>query len=471
MVGLAIRFDLGRYHANPWGSHVNDAAVEWPPSPWRLLRGLYSVGRTHLALAERQGDLDRALAALATAPPPTFQLPPATAAHTRHYMSVPSGPSEKSAKILDGFLAVDPEAELVAWWEANLDAAARGALSGAARALGYLGRSESVCTAALKSDAERAEPLAKPLADFDGATAELDKVDLLCVDAGDPIRALATSVAEIRRERRFRPPGTREVAYGVPRVDAVARGRGRRDALAPDLALFRLRGASRPALTEAVAAAQLLRSALQSRFGGLHDGGTSVTFSGRAGEDSRRDQHQHAHFLALPDAHGRRVDRLVVWAPEGFGDGEVAALGAVRRLWAPRRGKEIADLPLALGALGRAEEMRLPAVLGPARKWQSLTPFGLVRHPKVKRGKTVDSPEEQVARELAYRGLPKPRAIAVERGSQWHRFRSSKVGTSRTGRAPLTGVTLRFDEKVSGPIALGALSHYGLGLMRPVDPA
>ena len=144
MVGLTIKFDLGRYHANPWGSHVNDAAVEWPPSPWRLLRGLYSVGRTHLALSERQADLDRALAALATAPPPTFQLPPAEAAHTRHYMPVPGGASEKSAKILDGFLAVDPGAELVAWWEADLDAAAHDALAEAARALGYVGRSESV---------------------------------------------------------------------------------------------------------------------------------------------------------------------------------------------------------------------------------------------------------------------------------------------------------------------------------------
>ncbi len=471
MVGLTIKFDLGRYHANPWGSHVNDAAVEWPPSPWRLLRGLYSVGRTHLALSERQADLDRALAALATAPPPTFQLPPAEAAHTRHYMPVPGGASEKSAKILDGFLAVDPGAELVAWWEADLDAAAHDALAEAARALGYVGRSESVCTAGLRSDTTPVEPLAKPLEDFAGATTELDTIDLLCVDAEDPIGALSISVADIRRERQARPPGTRAVAYGVPGLGAVGRERKRRDALAPNLALFRLRGASRPALTEAVAAGQLLRSALQSQFGRLHDGGKSVTFSGRAGEDRRRDQHQHAHFLALPDEHGRRVDRLLVWAPEGFGDGEVAALGAVRKLWAWERDDGSTDLPLALGALGRSQEMALPGALGPAREWKSLTPFGLVRHPKVKLGKTTDSAEEQVARELAYRGFPKARSIKVEPGSQWHRFRSSKVGSSRAGRAPLTAITLRFDEEAAGPIALGALSHYGLGLMRSVDPA
>src|SRR5690606_41364458 len=28
------------YHATPWGSHANEAEIEWPPSPWRILRAL-----------------------------------------------------------------------------------------------------------------------------------------------------------------------------------------------------------------------------------------------------------------------------------------------------------------------------------------------------------------------------------------------------------------------------------------------
>ena len=38
MFALAIRFVAGRYHATPWGRHVNEADVAWPPEPWRLLR-------------------------------------------------------------------------------------------------------------------------------------------------------------------------------------------------------------------------------------------------------------------------------------------------------------------------------------------------------------------------------------------------------------------------------------------------
>ena len=43
---LAIRFPLGRYHANPWDRSVNEGAAEWPPSPWRILRALVATWHT-----------------------------------------------------------------------------------------------------------------------------------------------------------------------------------------------------------------------------------------------------------------------------------------------------------------------------------------------------------------------------------------------------------------------------------------
>ena len=472
MVGLRIKFDLGRYHANPWGSNVNDAATEWPPSPWRLLRGLYSVGRTHTELAHRQDDLDRALAALASAPPPVFELPAAIPAHTRHYMPVPEGKTEKSAKILDGFLAVDPESELVAWWDAALDANASDALAAAARALGYLGRSESVCTAQLEAGAGPSEASAAPLDALANSDEEIDTIDLLCPDAEDPLAALAVSVTDLRKQRRLIPPGTRRITYGVRQSQAIGAHRVRSAAPRPSLALLRIRGGSRPALTEAVAMGQLLRSALQSKFGNRDGKATSPTFSGKAGDRPRADQHRHAHYLSLPDQHGRRIDRLVVWAPEGFGEEEVAALADLRAIFERDPGGDSPrEFKVALGALGDTEDLHLPALLGPSLAWESLTPFGLVRHPKVKRDKTVDSPEEQVLRELAHRGgFLIPESVKPKSG-EWHRFRSSRTGTSRLGRARLVGVRIRFEEEVAGPIAIGALSHYGLGLMMPVGSA
>ena len=43
MIAISLRFLTGRFHATPWGHHVNEGVVEWPPSPWRLLRALVAT--------------------------------------------------------------------------------------------------------------------------------------------------------------------------------------------------------------------------------------------------------------------------------------------------------------------------------------------------------------------------------------------------------------------------------------------
>jgi CRISPR-associated protein Csb2 len=472
MIGLRIRFDLGRYHANPWGSNVNDAASEWPPSPWRMLRGLYSVGRTHAGLVPRQADLDRALVTLASSPPPVFELPPATPAHTRHYMPIPGSRAERSARVLDGFLAVDPEAELVAWWDAKMDAGATDALAAAARALGYLGRSESVCTARVVAGGGPDTVSAAPLGSLVSSGEEVDTIDLLCTDTKDPLTVLATSVTELRRRRYLIPPGTRRITYGVKRPEVPGRRATQNYNPRPNLALLRVRGSSRLALTETVAMGQLLRNGLQSVFGKRNGKMSSSTFSGKAGDLPRADQHRHAHYLSLPDRHGQRIDRLVVWAPEGFGPEEVAALAELRALFSRKRGSEAQlEMQVALGALGATGDLMLPEVTGPSREWESRTPLGLIHRPKVKRGRVVASPEERVRRELQFRGLPEPHSVEIQPDGAWRRFRSSKTGTPLQSRARLVGVKIQFDDEVGGPLAIGALSHYGLGLMRPAGSA
>jgi CRISPR-associated protein Csb2 len=279
---------------------------------------------------------------------------------------------------------------------------------------------------------------------------------------------MTISVTELRARRMLMPPGTRRVTYLVKQDDP-----GKRDAAAawrtsrePTLALLRITGGDRSALTDAVWAGQLLRNALQSKFGGISGGGSSATFSGKAGDTRRTDQHQHAHYLSLPDRHGRRIDRLIVWAPERLEPKEVAALAATSKLYdRNRRDGGVTEFHVTLGALGDKSDVPLPELLGPAREWKSLTPFALVRHPKKRRGEIVDAPEEQVAHELAHRNLPAPEAIELQRGP-WHRFRSSKLGGARQDRR-LIGVKIRFAEELQGPISIGALNHYGLGLMTP----
>ncbi|HFQ89125.1 MAG TPA: type I-U CRISPR-associated protein Cas5/Cas6, partial [Desulfobulbus sp.] len=56
MLAIGFRFIAGRYHATPWGRHVNEAAVEWPPSPWRIVRALAATWHRKLD-REQQQDL------------------------------------------------------------------------------------------------------------------------------------------------------------------------------------------------------------------------------------------------------------------------------------------------------------------------------------------------------------------------------------------------------------------------------
>src|SRR3990172_148166 len=104
MITIAIRFPAGRYHATPWGSHVNEGVTEWPPNPWRLLRGLIATGFSKLHWP-RIPDDERRLVLKLAAELPDYRLPPGELAHTRHYM--PNGsfhPKQKNIEATDKVL-------------------------------------------------------------------------------------------------------------------------------------------------------------------------------------------------------------------------------------------------------------------------------------------------------------------------------------------------------------------------------
>lgn len=458
-ITIAVRFDLGRYHATPWGTHVNDGRVEWPPSPWRLLRALFAASRADTRLTDMTEAVDRAITRLLGAQPPSYSLPPMASAHTRHYV-----PSQKWSPIaatetdliLDAFCAISPRAELSVWWPTDLPDDERIALGRAAAAVSYLGRSESLCTMRLRGpEPERtvhAEPLGQSEDDSGSVT------ELLCPAPGATLDQLTVSVEKMRGERRLLPPGSRWLPY---RLREPAHERPVEPAPAMvSLAVMRLSGAGRPHVHEAVAVGETLRARLQGVFGKERGGPASRSLSGHDERGPREDQHRHAHFLALPERGGRRIDRLVVWTPEGLGPDEVAALAALRGL---RLRNAPAPLRLGLSALGEAGSMVLPELLGPGRVWRTVTPFALPRHPKVRAGRAIDAPAEQIRRELEFRRLPWPEDIELIRGD-WLSYRRARSGGPRGSAPRAVGARLVFAEPITGPISLGALSHFGLGL-------
>ena len=72
MTVLELHFPAGRYHATPWGRHVNEGAVEWPPSPWRIVRAL--IATWYLKAREIPATTVRSLVNTLSLPP-GFHLP------------------------------------------------------------------------------------------------------------------------------------------------------------------------------------------------------------------------------------------------------------------------------------------------------------------------------------------------------------------------------------------------------------
>lgn len=463
---VEIRLLAGRFHATPWGRHVNEATLEWPPAPWRVLRALAA------GLARVGADMNgcrRLLTPLLDAP--VYHLPAASAAHTRHYMPWEKQPGKPEKVLVFDAFVVTSEPLVVRW---DVDVPDRAALQRALEQVVYLGRSQSWAELRLLETPPEGEPncvLAEPGTVPPGE----ELVELLAPDSEEPERALEAlfvTTDEVRNAGLDRPLGTRWIAYRRPRLDLDPLPRqSRRGAQEPaaTTAVFLATGPALPPLTEALAVAELLRRSVMAWYGRLNAGATSPVLSGKDASGRPLEGHRHAFYLAIDEDGDRRIDRLVVHAPMGLGRLEREALTAVRSL-EPGEGRP----PLHLHLLGFGTPERFASrAFGPARKWRSHTPFLLVRHPKL-RGpaearRMVENPFEQVQLELDRRAIQRPASVTPIRGTgyRWLEFRTHRRGHS--GPPGAWGFELEFDEPVRGPIALGRHCHFGMGVFLSCD--
>jgi CRISPR-associated protein Csb2 len=457
MLAIKLRFPAGRYHATPWGRHVNEGVPEWPPGPWRLLRALVAAAY-RIAPRPARHELAALLTALA-AELPVYRLPPAGTGHLRHYLPLyRTTLNGKRTKVLDTFAAVDPRAELgMAWPSVHLAPDRCALLARLLAALPYLGRAESWVDAELDDHSDAGRFQVGPLV---GTTDDSDALRLLCPQThanADPPETLLNSLlldtSTLQAEGWTRPPGSRCVAR------------------------FAVHSAVTPRITNAVGLGDRLRQTLIS-----HSDGSPV-FVGRENDaPDRAARHGHAFFLA--EDRGGRVSHLTVYAPGGFGRRELAALTHVDRLW----GEGEHDLYLSLVGLGsRADFARAgdgPSLFARATRWASVTPYVPAGHLKL--SKTRRNDEEamtaallrEVRREMELRRfdlLPDRVTLRRLRGDgpgprRWLEFRTERrAGGGHRGDGRVFGVTLSFPSPIEGPLALGFGCHFGLGLFTPID--
>jgi CRISPR-associated protein Csb2 len=492
MIAIRMRFLAGRFHSTPWGHHVNEGVVEYPPSVWRLLRSL--VATFYRAFPDRAHQdevpnpsvtqLKRLLAALSS--PPEFYLPNAAVAHTRHYDQANGG-----VKFFDTFVSVNPKDEMLwIWRDADLQEEDRAALAELLGALGTFGRAESWCEAELLS-AEDIDALLAKMNDERGINSRplatntnlegLETMRLLLPDANADadklFETLLTETAKMRKGKQLEPTGTRWMTYTRP-LDIFKPQRVKK-AMRPEtkrytVARFALSSAVLPLVTEALPFGEQARAKIS---GVRANESYSLALAGKTEGEGKplREDHAHAHFWATDEDADGRLDHLTVYAPRGFDADDVDALGRVRVV--KRHYKNLPDVRLVLLGLGeRADFAHVPVFLA-AKRWRSVTPFSLPRFATRgggKRARPRDLPEAQLRRELRLHGLPEPFSVTPLSGYQtggrrevrWLEFQTRRFnGEQGYG---LAGFELEFAEETAGPLALGFGCHFGLGLFEPV---
>ena len=512
MVTLNIEFPANRYHATAWGTHVNEGVIEWPPSPWRLLRAL--IASWHLKESHRdkvsEGTLHRLILKLSETLP-IYQIPDTWAGHTRHFMPVIAGKNEKTTKIFDAFLHIqDNKKSLQIQWSAELDEEEFQAFETLTASWNYLGRAESLVIASVTNgedfsrDCYPLEEIESESVTETGATKQI--VRLLAPipssvfeewrdGAGkkwapaDLLAALQLDTADFKKQGWSQPPGSRWVRYLVPdeppTISPRKLSRGDNREL-PTVARFAIVSDVAPPITQALSIGERVHQSLVKWSDG------HPVFTGKD-PNTHQPLGGHVHAFILPESNNARgtVDFLTIYAKNGFDDDARLALEGVKKTW----GYGGHDLQMILLGLGRPNDFGgdnsgagHSGVLANSRSWESLTPFVPTRHAKATRAgvpKTdpenalqIGSPEHELRRLLKLEEMPKIDSIELlEKGCparnrtipclQFQRQRKTGKGRSAGNRG--YAFRINFVEPVQGPIAVGYGSHFGLGLFIPAD--
>ena len=473
MLAIEFEFVAGRYHATPWGRHVNEGAVEWPPSPWRILRSLAAVWHRKADPMRFPENMLVDLVEGLTEQVPEFQLPATTAFHSRHYMPQRTG----TALVFDAFLGFDADRSdrtaTIVWPGLELEKRLLVLLDFLLENLSYLGRAESWVVARRLLDFAGTTNCFPASAEDGRAASPEDEEELaiervLCSlsssmyqvwlegftagitvpkskkgsDKMPPPRlydAVLVETGYLEKGGWTSPPGARLVPYWIRRPKSEHRASERMaDSRGYQVARFLLTGKVLPKVEQSVEIGHLLRLALMS----LGPDEPSVEILGKDRDGNPlREGHQHAFFLPEDEDGDGLIDHLVFYSRFPVSDDVARALSFVRYLHTQdyRREQEQRrkdgqerhggagrwELILeAAGSEGMVTEMS--SLLRPSTVWVSRTPYF---HPWHRKRNGRFGPEEQIRHEAALRGMPEMARVEMLDRLDSNSFRSD------TGRA------------------------------------
>lgn len=408
-VTVKLTFPGKRYHATPWGHHVNEGLIEWPPSPWRVLRALLATGYGKFQWpaggppAEAITLIERLSSVL-----PTYRLPSAVGTHSRHYMPMARFDKgrEQTTLVLDTWAHIDDD-WLGIHWAVELTESETNLLGELVKEIGYLGRSESWVEGELAAEESLEEffvasgerrpgpgweqvALLAPeqsdlYAEWRQASLHRDRAKLPTENAKgkaltkaqlakqlekfelaypkDLIACLQVDTRWLQDLGWSQPPGTRKIFYWRPTdalgsAPALTRRRPEQSVCA-EFILLALAAESNnrgnlPSVTRALPQGELLHRAILSKY---PEGNVPSVLSGRdeSGMPLRNElAHRHAHVLHLDLDGDEHLDHVLLWAPMGFDSDAQSAVRKVRHEVAKK-----AKRPhrVAVAAIGSRDDM------------------------------------------------------------------------------------------------------------------
>lgn len=472
----------GRYHAHPWGEAQHAmAGPEWPPSPWRLLRGLAAAWFDANPAPVTKAERDALLQVLGRASPPAMWLPPVSFAEIPYYQPIVNEKKELKRVLHFDHFAVLSEGDEGACFcfefDIRLSTEQQRGLAALLARMTYLGRTESRALFSLVESPARNLRKVVPAGDR-SASSEIRRrvlvsrypfnaTDLWAADLGGG-RGHLVQAAIVRGRKR--PPNTDWIDYALPAMIVRTRlprrqapaSEARRHVAAVRFGLFR-RIPIR--LSELVRVAREIRDRATMSFE-ARTGVRSSRLTGRETDGSVSRGHRHAFWLPEPDDGTGFLQKCTVWLPDGA-DGidqpELEALLGVQRIF------DDDDYPILVVAERVSETYPEPRR---SHRWRSLTPFLAPLHSR--RGRRESIPAEQLRRTVEEITGASPRVTPTSGPGGTGRITTVRAhlyqrGAWRWTRRAAAWFALEFDRPVALPRPVGADAHFGLGRFVPEE--
>ena len=421
MPTLLLRFPGRQYHATPWGHHVNEGIIEWPPSPWRILRALLATGYSALHWSEDSIPPDaRSLIEQLSSTLPCYRLPPAVGTHSRHFMPIGilERGREKTTLVFDTWAQIN-DGELAVTWDIEITQSETAQLCQLSAHMGYLGRSESWVTARL---AEPEEPLppgdeSRPCDEMPTPGLGWEQVSLMApqpasiysqwrqnavvnvlaelpaVDSNktkltakdkkiteqrekaealypvDLVACLQVTTSWLHNYGWGQPPGSRRVLYWrrIGSLEPVALKQYRStipafrvEAMLLSMATATGNNHALPPLVRTLPQAERLHRALV-KAASRHTTEPCMVLTG-CDESGKplMEPHRHAHLLPLDLDNDSRLEHFLIWAPMGLDEAAQAAVRTVRQTFTKRMATPLRLSIVGAGSLNEMRKLRSP---------------------------------------------------------------------------------------------------------------